>query len=170
MWTCFSIKKIFEKTHKIQPWRKYDSKGNETTINICTAELTGKWNLNNHIASVHEGKKVNNLCSLCGGTFSQLRQHISIVHERKRPFACHICGLRCIRESILKYHIDSVHEQKKPIKCEICCKGFASIHQLRKHQDSHENIRPHKCQICDAKFKRKYHLKNHMKTIHSCDN
>ena len=95
-----------------------------------------------------------------------MKKHIEAVHEGKRPYTCHICGLGAKVKSQLQSHIAAVHEKKKPFKCTLCDRSFFNRPHLKKHQDVHENVRPHSCHICDAKFKRKHHLGTHLKTIH----
>ena len=89
-----------------------------------------------------------------------------MVHEGKRPYACHVCGLTCKSKSHLNTHIRSVHEKEKLFQCKFCDRSFFDRAHLKKHQDVHDDFRPHKCHICDKTFKRKHHLGTHLKTIH----
>ena len=64
-------------------------------------------------------------CYICQKVFSQksnLKVHISSIHEGKKPFKCSICDYKCSQKGHLYKHISSVHEVIKPFKCPIC--GF----------------------------------------------
>ena len=55
--------------------------------NICDVRFVSKEELNRHIASLHEGWKVQ--CDFCAKIYTtegNLKNHIVIVHESKIPF------------------------------------------------------------------------------------
>jgi uncharacterized C2H2 Zn-finger protein len=55
------------------------------TCEICDYSFSQKGNMNNHIASVHNGKKLLK-CVICNATFTQksnLKKHVLHIHEEK---------------------------------------------------------------------------------------
>ena len=81
----------------------------------CQGNYSRKQSLNEHIATVHEGKKPYG-CSLCDSKFTQngsLRRHIASVHERKRSFQCKTCDGKFTTKQYLNIHIKSIHEENK---------------------------------------------------------
>ena len=73
------------------------------------------WNLTQHTAPVHEGKK-SFKCSVCDFNFSakqNLSNHIATVHDGKKPFKCSNCDFNCTTKRNLTRHFSSVHECKK---------------------------------------------------------
>ena len=84
---------------------------------LCMKTFTGKpwharFNLNVHIKTVHEGRKLRNL---------------------KKTFECEICKAKFASKQGMTYHIDSVHGKKKPFKCQICNDKFASKQGMNYH-------------------------------------
>ena len=52
---------------------------------------------------------------MCDYSFSQkgnLKQHVVIVHENKKPFKCEVCDYSCSLKGNLKSHVASVHEKR----------------------------------------------------------
>ena len=50
--------------------------------------------MNNHVATVHEGKKQFQ-CDICSANFGEkgsLNKHVATVHEGKKEFKCDICN------------------------------------------------------------------------------
>ena len=62
-----------------------------------------------------------------------LNEHIASVHEGKKPFKCDKCEVYFGLKYDLNLHIASVHEGKKPFKCEICDDQFELKHELNEH-------------------------------------
>ena len=55
----------------------------------------------------------------------KLNEHIASVHEGKEPFKCNICNSSFTQEGQMNGHVALVHEGKKPFKCSICDTSFA---------------------------------------------
>ena len=69
--------------------------------------------MNNHVASVHEGRKLK--CNLCDHSFTEkgsLNRHIKASHEGMKPFKCNICDTSFAQKGNLNNHFLSVHEGK----------------------------------------------------------
>ena len=67
-----------------------------------------------HLQSVHEENTIQ--CNICDSKFSaprNLKVHISVVHDGKKPFKCDLCDKCYAMPSKLKQHILRVHERKK---------------------------------------------------------
>ena len=91
---------------------------------LCDYSFSKSGNLQRHIESVHEGKK------------------ISLDHKREKPNACSHCSAAFYKKSDLRNHIDRVHEKKKPHKCSSCDYSAASKGDVNKHfRKSHENLK-----------------------------
>ena len=95
--------------------------------------------------------------------------HIASVHEGMKPHSCGQCDFTCAKPDKLEIHIASVHEGKKPHSCESCTESFAEKRNLRDHiATQHSSEKPFSCEICEGKnFKLKKYLKKHMKNVHS---
>ena len=97
-----------------------------------------------------------------------MREHISTVHEKIRPYMCPICNKSFGQKSSLPGHIASVHEGKRPYACKVYDKHFVAKQGLQKHEATvHEGKRPYECKNCDKCFEAKQDLKIHISKVHS---
>ena len=67
--------------------------------NICDASFTKKGNLNVPILSFK--------CNTCEPSFAwkyDLKEHITSVHEGKKPYECNICNTSSAKRNHLKTH------------------------------------------------------------------
>ena len=62
-----------------------------------------------------------------------MREHISTVHEKIRPYVCPICNKAFGQKSSLPGHIASVHEGKRPYACKICDTNYATKQGFKVH-------------------------------------
>ena len=70
--------------------------------------------------------------------------HISAVHEKKKDFACNLCGREFSQKGNLNAHISAVHEGEKAFHCSVCDAGFTLQHNLKSHFETvHEGIKIH---------------------------
>merc|ERR1712059_261 len=81
-------------------------------------------NLQRHIDTVHEKKVERKICPECGNTFSKydIKDHIRAVHEKLRPFNCHLCPYEAFKRDSLKKHLlthekhAAQNKEYKPVK------------------------------------------------------
>src|SRR4051812_30613414 len=69
----------------------------------------------------------------CGVKFSkhsELRRHVELVHEKRRPFVCYFCKHRYSQRKLLYEHIQSRHLTEKPLTCPVHC-GNRTASRLR---------------------------------------
>ena len=100
-------------------------------------------------------KRIIALCPICKAEYRGkyvLANHISRVHEKKRPYLCTICGKSQISTYKLKMHYQEVHEGKRPHICEICGKSFKKKAHVKLHMACHEENKSFQCHSCPKKF------------------
>ena len=118
----------------------------ETTI----PESTDSWIYQQHVVSVHEGKKPFK-CDICDFSCSlrhNMKRHVALVHEENNPFKCDICDFSSAQRNVLKVNVASVHEGDKPFNCDICNYCLSKRDKLKRRVASvHEEKKPFKCDI-----------------------
>ena len=132
------------------------------------------WIKREHVGNVHEGKKPRSVkfkCHFCATIFTQfkdLKHHLTIEHEGKKPHNCSLCDAGFILRAQLNKHFKAVHEQYRPHKCLICNdKGFFEARALRNHISVvHEGKKPYNCEICNAGFDNIMEIKTHLSVAH----
>ena len=77
----------------------------------CERQFSFRFSLHRHISKAHEEKishkKVN------------MNNHIESVHEGKKKFKCDKCDKAFSQKSNMTKHINTVHEGNKPFQCSI---------------------------------------------------
>ena len=97
-----------------------------------------------------------------------LKVHISVVHEKKKPFMCDLCGSSFAKRPKLKSHYEIVHEGIKRHKCSICSARFSNTHNMRCHiASAHDKKKLYQCSLCSDSFSRKENLTSHIASVHS---
>ena len=97
-----------------------------------------------------------------------LKVHISVVHEKKKPFMCDLCGSSFAKRPKLKSHYEIVHEGIKRHKCSICNARFSNTHNMKCHiASAHEKKKLYQCSLCSDSFSRKEKLMSHIASFHS---
>lgn len=95
--------------------------------------------------------KTAHKCDVCEKEFPEarpLRLHKDQVHNKKRPYVCHMCDHGAASKGALRVHIRS-HTGEKPFKCEDCEYSTSDHNSLRRHKMRHSGERPYKCPFCD---------------------
>ena len=113
-----------------------------------------KTDLERHIMNVHD--KIRSPCPACGKKYSDLRQHIRVVHEgakvtrlvSKAQSDLNVVFLNSIfifqaecphckgRYTNLSQHINKVHLKTKNVICEHCGSAFYHASHLKRHRES----------------------------------
>jgi hypothetical protein len=141
------------------------------TCPICNKHLGSK--LRCHIEAVHYNLK-KFVCDLCFYPFYykyDLKRHL-LRHFLSPSFIPRKVPTK--RESFISpYFIRTPFytEIHRNFGCSIgsCRKHFASISQLRKHQNiTHSENRPFECCFCSKSFKIKSNLTRHIREVHRC--
>ena len=93
--------------------------------------------------------------------------------KEKKPFMCNTCDTNFALKSDLKKHITEVHEGKRPFKCthNECDRTFGLEKDWRSHEALvHSSSKPYKCNHCEASFPIPQAKKKHMKQCHPREN
>ena len=59
--------------------------------------------------------------------------HISVVHDKVKPFQCEKCGKKFSDKYSLEDHMRIKHEKEKMFMCHFCFGLFSTCSQLRGH-------------------------------------
>ena len=97
---------------------------------------------------INEEKKPLKYCR----NFTQetdLNNHIKTVHEGKKPFKCKICDYSCIKKPDLNQHIESDHKVKNLVKLENFAQNRGLIKHI---MTIHKGEKPFKCIDSDKNF------------------
>ena len=82
-------------------------------------------------------------------------------------FKCEICNKCLTRKSNVKNHISKVHDVKNGFKCDLCDKTFMYSQTKKLHMsEAHETIKDYKCELCEKTFSRPFILQQHKRLIH----
>lgn len=84
-----------------------------------------------------------------------------------KPFACSICGHRCVTQQQLNNHL-TTHSREKKFKCDYpgCGKVFGVKTALSTHKRTHTNEKPFSCRWCGDSYSDSSNLSKHRKTVH----
>ena len=64
------------------------------------------------------------------------------VHEKLKPFECHLCEMKFSQQISLQAHVETVHGKLKPFECKICEKRFGIANRLKIHvREIHSDLR-----------------------------
>ena len=139
-----------------QPERQksvFKDKSTIKKLKLCTECGVSVANLKNHMSDVHHRDKKSEICPKCDKVFQHLKylkKHMKEFHE-KAP--CVQCG-KLYGSSKMTRHIASAHSNQnlRKFKCEVCGKGFTTCQNLKDHNNVHTGEKPYKCELCDACF------------------
>ena len=134
-----------------------------------------------HIKEIHNGEKqdpspksalVNQMfmCTHCTYTTKEkhnLRNHISAVHEKKKPFLCEFCTYAASCRGSLNKHVKLVHDKTKDQLCPYCPYTAGLVQRLNQHINIvHKGLKPYLCDKCSYATSKKKSLMLHIKTVH----
>ncbi|XP_063907930.1 oocyte zinc finger protein XlCOF6-like [Zophobas morio] len=138
---------------------------------VCKKAFKNSKQLANHKMTHKTKKEIEKLkttCEVCSKSFSdkrQLRIHMSVVHEKIKPFLCSYCGYKGSTRSSLKMHIRQ-HTGEKPFTCDSCSYATSDHNSLRRHKWRHTGEKPYKCSYCSYACIQSSTYKVHLKTKH----
>jgi uncharacterized Zn-finger protein len=140
----------------LPPLQKYNSEIKEKTtiknFKLCTECGISVANLKNHMSDVHHGDKKSESCPKCDKVFQNLRYLKTHMKEFHEKVPCAQCG-KLYGTSAMTRHIASAHNQNlRKYKCEVCGKGFTTCQKLKDHNNVHTGEKPYKCELCEACF------------------
>jgi len=145
----------------------------------CDKTFNKKPALNSHKISVHSTENtVKKYCSLCDKHFSNLSQHIEIVHNNVKNYRCQKCQKgfydnRELRRHHIKYlKTGECKKETPPGFCKYTCnfdnceyksnkKGNMEMHE----KSVHLNIK-YTCPECNKQLSSKANLNSHVKNVH----
>uniref|UniRef100_A0A336N2F0 CSON008860 protein n=1 Tax=Culicoides sonorensis TaxID=179676 RepID=A0A336N2F0_CULSO len=112
-------------------------------------------------------------CKYCNKTFttwSIVRRHEQMRHEKIIRFTCELCGFGTFEKQKLELHKVIHLDNPKPYSCDICGpeKTLRSLNGVRHHMHLyHLNQAKFMCEICSKKFLAKSSLMQHVQTKHN---
>ena len=126
--------------------------------NECEKEFSYPASLLKHKKKHHNNSAKNNQVK---------RVHETIVEDRKKSYNCKLCDYHCEFSTEMKTHISSVHEGIMMFKCYICKIDFDCNDNLKTHLLSiHGEGNRFECAICDVSCDEKNELQKHIKGVH----
>ena len=140
-----------------------------------------------HVSVIHKGtrkqtnlkdKSAREFCELCGNSYTNLKSHVTQVHEKvDYQLPCPHCDVKLRDKATLKRHIELYHvkdpcpdcgkvipranmrrhkavwhDAERKFKCDVCGKSFIKSQGLRDHKNIHTGEKPYKCKYCNACF------------------
>ena len=140
--------------------------------NLCSYTTNRASNFNTHYKMVH--LKSRTLCQLCGKEYSNISQHLRVVHKllrsgRTERRGCEHCGHQFydLAQHMRRAHADLV--TARDCSCTICGEKFTKYANMLRHQQRvHQHVKV-TCDICQKEVSnidkhRKVHRRNEEKT------
>ncbi|XP_033838148.1 zinc finger protein 852-like isoform X2 [Periophthalmus magnuspinnatus] len=133
----------------------------EVRRNTSSEESSDDEELDDDQKPPREPKK-KQLCTECGAFYCTPKH---ICEHKTKPYACNVCGKRCVTQLSLRLH-SNVHSETYEHYCKYCYATFKTKLDKLAHEEIHQNQpRPYKCPDCTVTFtnntERRKHLKNH---------
>lgn len=105
--------------------------------------------------------------SMLGLQAGDVLSNTRVTPAGKKVFPCTQCGFVFGMRSNLKRHVSTVHDDLRAFRCEVCPASFGLKQNLVTHvRVKHERRRPFSCETCGQKFGYKQVLQNHIRNIH----
>ena len=148
--------------------------------NICNKVFNKKAVLNTHKHTIHSVPMPNNkdICPYCQKSFSNMAQHIDIVHNKTKKYSCQKCQKafydnRELRRHHIKYlKTGECHKELPPESCRFNCDFDNCTYKTNKksnmemhRQSVHLNLK-FPCPECGKHLSSKANLNSHVKNVH----
>ena len=148
--------------------------------NLCNKVFNKKAVLNQHRHDIHgieDPNKKLKPCPHCHKTFTNLAQHIEIVHNESKKYSCQKCGKRFydnreLRRHHIKYLKTGECQKETPDSFKFVCDFEGCSYKSNKkcnmemHQQSvHLNMK-FPCPECNKNLSSKANLNSHVKNVH----
>ncbi|KAH7697226.1 zinc finger protein, partial [Aphelenchoides avenae] len=102
-----------------------------------------------------------NFCHRSFPTFAMLREHC---RRHVRKVRCPQCALALENTTDLRRHLSTVHEKNREQECSVCHKSFTQRSDLRKHMAVHKDALEFVCGDCGQAFRWRKQLAEHERT------
>ncbi|EDV96513.1 zinc finger protein 14 [Drosophila grimshawi] len=131
--------------------------------NICGKGFHINSALKNHLLR-HAGIKnyVCPYCGVGKTTRQEWSKHI-LTHTQEKMFKCHICEHATHTKRALDNHVKIVHEKVRNYACQYCGKTFGKSHACKIHEMTHTGEKRCECKVCGKKFLYSESLTKHLK-------
>ncbi|KAM8710582.1 hypothetical protein ACLKA7_017238 [Drosophila subpalustris] len=131
--------------------------------NICGKGFHINSALKNHLLR-HAGIKnyVCPYCGVGKTTRQEWSKHI-LTHTQEKMFKCQICEHATHTRRALDNHVKIVHEKIRNYACQYCGKTFGKSHACKIHEMTHTGEKRCECKVCGKKFLYTESLTKHLK-------
>ena len=130
-----------------------------------TYTASQKEHIDDHMKTTH--KEVQ--CEECLKILSKggLLQHMKVVHQKIKKYACEKCPFKSATNNAIRTHVKSVHDLVRDFECSLCdyassLKGDLDVHI----KVVHKKIKDMKCQVCDFSAATRGKITTHTKLKH----
>lgn len=134
-------------------------------VETCKKSFIYEQSFKNH-KKLHLGKDFE--CNICRKTFitsTNLKYHLTRVHQGVKKYACNQCDKSYFTLQHLKVHQLS-HLEKKAYTCDVCNRGITHYASLLSHMLLHTG-KPFQCDHCSMAFTHRWRFGKHLAERHS---
>ena len=130
-------------------------------VTNCETKFTSNISFRKHLESVHLMRR--EVCPLCQKTFSDLKKHTQLVHDKIRNHQCPQCQKNFQTRTHVKNHYNRVHLGFKE-QCPECDK---MVQDVRNHVNFvHKKVANFGCAQCETKCISNTALQKHVSNVH----
>ncbi|KAH8302706.1 hypothetical protein KR044_009784, partial [Drosophila immigrans] len=131
--------------------------------NICGKGFHINSALKNHLLR-HAGIKnyVCPYCGVGKTTRQEWSKHL-LTHTQEKMFKCQVCEHATHTKRALDNHVKIVHEKVRNYACQYCGKTFGKSHACKIHEMTHTGEKRCECKVCGKQFLYTESLTKHLK-------
>ena len=152
---------------------QFEQNSSDFECAICQETYNSAEDYDYHIYQFHhdvDAAEKYYKCEECKIDFarpSELRKHITAVHESSNKYACDKSDRTSKkRTELTKNTAATSHKSEKEYQCEKCDKSFVTYPRLKAHLNNVHGGKTYECNKCDKVFARKGDLKKHLEHVH----